>query len=64
MKNNISDFRKAQDLTQRQLADKLNIHYQVLQRWESGERTPTVDTAMRLAKILNTTVEYLFILED
>lgn len=64
MKNKIAEFRKAQNLTQRQLAEKLNIYYQVLQRWENGERAPTVETALRLARVLNTTVEELFQLED
>ena len=64
MKNKIAEFRKAQNLTQRQLAEKLNIYYQVFQRWENGERAPTVETALRLARVLNTTVEELFQLED
>lgn len=64
MKNNISQFRKANNLTQRQLAEKLNILYQVFQRYENGTRTPNVDTAIRLAKALNTTVEELFVLDD
>ena len=64
MKNKISELRKAQNLTQRLLAEKLNIHYQVFQRWEKGERAPTVDTAIRLARALNTTVEELFDIDD
>lgn len=36
MKNKISDFRKAQNLTQRQLAEKVGITYQSLQRYEKG----------------------------
>lgn len=64
MKNKIAEFRKAQNLTQRQLAEKLNIYYQVFQRWENGGRAPTVETALRLARVLNTTVEELFQLED
>ncbi len=64
MKNKIAEFRKAKGLTQRQLAYLLDTMYQVIQRYELGTRTPTVDTAIRLARALNTTVEELFILEE
>ncbi len=64
MKNKISQFRKANNLTQRQLGSMLNIPYQVVQRYELGTRTPAVDTAIRLARALNTTVEELFVLDD
>ncbi len=64
MKNKIFEFRKAKNLTQRQFADKLNIHYQVFQRWENGERAPTVDIAIKIARALDTTVEELFIVDE
>lgn len=64
MKNKISDFRKAQNLTQRQLAEKVGITYQSLQRYEKGTVLPIVDIAIRLAEALNTTVAELFQFED
>lgn len=64
MKNKISQFRKTNNLTQRQLGDMLNMPYQAIQRYELGIRTPAVDTAIRLAKALNTTVEELFVLDN
>lgn len=64
MKNFIAEKRKILGYAQRDLASILGIHYQVLQRWESGERTPTVDTALRIAIALHTTVEELFTLDD
>lgn len=64
MKNKISDFRKAQNLTQRQLAEKVGITYQSLQRYEKGTVLPIVDIAIRLAEALNTTVAELFQVED
>lgn len=60
MRNRIAEFRQTAGLTQRQLAEKLNIHYQVLQRWENGDRTPTVDIAIQIAEVLMTTIEELF----
>jgi DNA-binding XRE family transcriptional regulator len=64
MKNKISDFRKAQNLTQRQLAEKVGITYQSLQRYEKGTVLPIVDIAIRLAEALNTTAAELFQFED
>lgn len=64
MENKISYFRKANGLTQRQLAEKVNILYQVFQRYENGTRTPSVEVAIRLARALNTTVEELFVLDN
>ena len=64
MKNKISQFRKKSNLTQRQLAEKVGILYQVLQRYENGTRIPSVDTAIRIARALNATVEEIFIVDD
>ena len=52
--------RKKANLTQKQVADKLGIKYQVYQRWESGKvlvRDP--EMLEKLAFVLGTTVEYL-----
>jgi helix-turn-helix motif len=61
MKNRIIEFRKALNLTQRQLAEKVGITYQSLQRYEKGTVLPIVDIAIKLAEALDTTVENLFI---
>lgn len=65
MKNNISEFRKAKSLTQPQLAELAHLpNYTVVQRYERGRAIPAVDTALRIAHALGTTVEKLFVLED
>lgn len=65
MKNKISEFRKAQKLTQPQLAAILNLsNYQSIQAIELGKNTPSVEVALRLARALKTTVEELFQLDD
>lgn len=64
MKNNISDFRKRQSLTQKALAEKMNVAESVIQRWEHQRNIPTLETAIKLARVLNTTVEELFIVDD
>ena len=65
MKNFVADFRKKLGLSQPKLAIMLGLkNYQSIQAIELGRNTPSVDTAIRLAKALNTTVEELFVLED
>lgn len=59
-KNNISKFRLLAKLTQRELAEILSMPYQQIQKWEAGERVPSVYNAMAIAKALSTTVEELF----
>lgn len=44
--------RRAQRLTQRQLAAKIGIWPAVLCHWETGDRTPNVDSLMRIALAL------------
>ena len=65
MKNKIYEFRKLKKLTQPQLAELAKLpNYTVVQNYEHGRRTPSLESAIRLAKALNTTVEELFQLDD
>lgn len=64
MKNFIAEKRKIFGLSQRELSDKLGIQYQSLQKWERGTVIPSVDYALRLAIILHTTVEELFVIDE
>ena len=60
MKNLLKEKRKALNLTQKQVAERIGIQWQSYQRYENQEVIPTVYTAIRLAKTLNTTVEEIF----
>lgn len=65
MTNRIAEFRKAQGLTQPQLAELLGYKsYQMIQALELGKRTPSVELAIRIARALQTTVEELFVIEE
>lgn len=59
-KNKILEYRTKAGLTQRQLAELLNIPYQQIQKWENFERIPSALNAIALARALNTTVENLY----
>ncbi len=51
----IKKYRKEKGLTQRELADKLNIATNSLSRYEIGERRPPIDMIEKIAEILNVT---------
>lgn len=55
----LASLRKGQKLSQTELAKMLNTSISVISRYEREEMTPSIETAKRLAKILNTTVSYL-----
>ena len=52
-----------QNLRQEDLADKVNVTRQTINAIENNKYDPTLELAMKLARILNTTVEDLFQLE-
>lgn len=45
-------LRKSKGLTLKALAEKLNIPVRTYQRYESGERKPDIQTAIRIADTL------------
>ncbi len=57
----IADRRKKNNLTQEQLAEKLNISKNAVSKWERGLNLPDVSIMQDLCKILNITLNELFI---
>lgn len=55
----ISEQRKIKGMTQKQLADMLNVSYQAVSRWEQGVCLPSVDMIYDIAQILEITVDFL-----
>ena len=60
MKNNIPVYRKAEKLTQKELATKAGLSERNLQEIESGRQDPKTSMSLKIAKTLNKTVEDLF----
>lgn len=48
-----------QELTQRDLAEKINESYNTLQSWINRNRLPNAEQAVKIADSLNTSVEFL-----
>lgn len=55
--NFIMDKRKTLGLTQQQLADKLNVSFQAVSKWENGTSYPNIEILRDLATVLNVSVD-------
>ena len=63
MKNFLKEYRTKTNLTQKQVANLCEISERQYIRYEVSYQVPTVNIALRLARVLGTTVEELFPLE-
>jgi putative transcriptional regulator len=64
MKNRIKELRTKMGLRQEDVANQLNVTRQTIIAVENDKYNPSLELAMKLAKLLNTTVEELFLLEE
>lgn len=55
----ISSLRKERSLSQRQLADALEVSRQAVSKWENDQASPDTLNLIKLAEVLDTEVEYL-----
>ena len=52
-------LRKAKNLTQEQLAEKLDVSRQSISKWESGQAIPELEKIVALSAIFDVTTDYL-----
>lgn len=57
--NYIQFLRKQKGLSQKDLAEKLNISFQAISKWETGETLPDITILLDLADLLDTTTDKL-----
>jgi transcriptional regulator with XRE-family HTH domain len=55
----IKKYRKIFDLSQEQLAEKLNVSRQVITKWESDNGLPDIENLKQLSKTFNVSIDYL-----
>lgn len=60
MREQLKRRREQLNLTQQKVATLSKIGLRLYQYYESGEREPRVSTAIRIAEVLQSTVEDLF----
>ena len=56
---NITDLRKSQNLTQADLAARLNYSDKSVSKWERGESLPDIGVLKQIADMFDVTVDYL-----
>lgn len=57
--NNLKLFRKQNDYTQEEVAERLNVSRQAVAKWERGESVPDIENCIALADMYGTTVDML-----
>lgn len=55
----IAEKRKAQGLTQNELADKLFVTHQAVSKWEQGKSVPSIDVLYELTKLFHISIDTL-----
>ena len=57
--SNIAELRKINNMTQSELAEKLNYTDKAISKWERGESTPDIESLCSIAEIFGLTVDQL-----
>jgi|SRR5690554_841075 len=60
----IAKYRKNNNLTQDDLAEKLFVTRQLVSKWENGVGIPSIDVLLELSKLFNVTFEDILCLND
>ena len=64
IKTRIKELRARYNLTQEELAEKVGITRQTMLYIEKGKYNPSLLVARRVAKVLKSSIEEVFIIED
>lgn len=62
--NRLRQLRESRGITQEELADFVGVAKQQIWRWESGKNDPVGDMIVKLARVLNTSADYLLALDS
>ena len=63
MKNSIKVERAKKNITQEELADKIQVSRQTINAIETGKFVPSTILSLKIARFFNTAVEQIFELE-
>ena len=64
MTNSIKVERAKQNITQAELAEKVNVSRQTINSIEIGKYVPSTLLALKIARVFNTSVDEIFSLEE
>ena len=57
--DNLILLRKAKNMTQEELAEKLNVTRQTLSKWETGDSLPDIEKCRMIAEIFDVSIDEL-----
>ena len=57
--DNLKKIRKDNNLSQEQLAEKLNVSRQSVSKWESGQSYPEMDKVIQICNLFNLNINEL-----
>ncbi|HAE52692.1 MAG TPA: AbrB family transcriptional regulator [Ruminococcus sp.] len=57
--DNLVTLRKAKNMTQEELAEKLNVTRQTLSKWETGDSLPDIEKSRMIADIFDVSLDEL-----
>ena len=61
---NIRKARKAAGVSQKELAERLQVYQKDISRWENGERTPTMEVFTKICRELNASADEILELRE
>ena len=64
IKTRIKEYRARYDMSQEDLAKKVGVRRETIGFLEKGKYNPSLVLAWRIAKLLNATIEELFMVEE
>lgn len=64
MKNKLPEYRKKANYSQDKLAELLQVSRQTIISIEKGKYNPSLPLAIKIARIFNTNVESIFLLDN
>lgn len=59
-KDNLTMLRRANNLSQEEVAEKVNVSRQAYAKWERGESVPDIEKCAALAELYDTTLDDLY----
>ncbi len=56
---NLKEIRKRENLSAKEVSNRIGVSYNTLMNYESGLREPSIDTLLNLSKIYKVSIDYL-----
>ncbi len=64
IRNNVRNLRAAHEMTQQQLADRIDLTRQTVIAIEGDKYSPSLETAFRIANVFGVPLEHVFQYQD